>query len=66
MKKFQDRFANHKGYVNNKDFSQPTGRHFNSRGHSISNMSVVIVEKVYKFEDRLLREERVPLYQRIQ
>ena len=31
--------------------------HFNSRGHSISDMSVVIVEKVYS-EDRLLREER--------
>ena len=62
MKKFQDRFANHRGYVNNKDFSQPTGRHFNSRGHSISDMSVVIVEKVYKFEDRLLREERESHY----
>jgi len=45
------------GYVNNRDFSQPTGRHFNSRGHSISDMSVVIVEKVFS-EDRLLREER--------
>ena len=61
-KSLQDRFANHRGYVNNKDFSQPTGRHFNSRGHSISDMSVVIVEKVYKFEDRLLREERESHY----
>ena len=61
-KSLQDRFANHRGYVNNKDFSQPTGRHFNSRGHSISDMSVVIVEKVFKFEDRLLREERESHY----
>ena len=61
-KSLQDRFANHRGYVNNKDFSQPTGRHFNSRGHSISDMSVVIVEKVYRFEDRLLREERESHY----
>jgi len=56
-KSLQDRFANHQGYVNNRDFSQPTGRHFNSRGHSISDMSVVIVEKVFS-EDRLLCEER--------
>jgi len=44
-KSLQDRFANHRGYVANKDFSQATGRHFNSRGHSISDMTVVIVEK---------------------
>ena len=56
-KSLQDRFANHRGYVTNKDFSQATGRHFNSRGHSISDMTVVIVEKVFS-EDRLLREER--------
>ena len=56
-KSLQDRFANHRGYVTNRDFSQPTGRHFNSRGHSISDMSVVIVEKVFR-EDRIFREER--------
>ena len=56
-KSLQDRFANHRGYVTSRDFSQPTGRHFNSRGHSISDMRVVIVEKVFS-EDRLVREER--------
>ena len=56
-KSLQDRFANHRGYVTNKDFSQATGRHFNSRGHSISDMTVVIVEKVYS-EDEILRKER--------
>ena len=36
--------------------SQATGRHFNSRGHSLSDMRVCIVEKMYNV-DRLLREE---------
>ena len=60
-KSLQDRFANHRGYVTSRDFSQPTGRHFNSRGHSISDMSVVIVEKVFS-EDTILRKERESEY----
>ena len=52
----QDRFANHIGYVRSRDMSQATGRHFNSRGHSLSDMKVFIVKKVFNV-DRLLREE---------
>ena len=54
-KSLQDGFANYKYYVTNKDFFQANVRHVNSRGHSISDMTVVIVEKVHS-EDRILCE----------
>ena len=40
------RLSDHKGYINGKQMNQPTGAHFNSRGHSISNMKITILEKV--------------------
>ena len=47
--------------IRNKNLSQPTGKHFNSRGHSSTNMSFVILEKVMS-DDVLLREERESNY----
>ena len=47
------RFAEHRGY----DESQPTGQHFNSQGHSIADMSVLILEQV-RSSDPLYRKER--------
>ncbi len=63
----QARLSNHVGYIRNKNLSQPTGKHFNLRGHSLSDMSFVILEKVYS-EEVLLREEREgePLHQALQ
>ena len=57
QKKSPIQFGCHQGYVRNRDLSQPTGRHFSANGHSIADMRVCIVEKVYSF-DRLLIEER--------
>ena len=51
------RFAEHRGYVNNSDESQATGEHFNSPGHSLSDMTITILEKV-KLNDALYRKER--------
>ena len=51
------RFAEHRGYVNNGDESQATGEHFNSPGHSLSDMTITILEKV-KSNDDLYRKER--------
>ena len=53
----QARISQHVGYIRNKNLSQPTGKHFNLRGHSLSDMSFVILEKVMS-DDVLLREER--------
>ena len=51
------RFAEHRGYVNNRDESQATGEHFNLPGHSVSDMTVTILEKV-KSDDDMYRKER--------
>ena len=37
--------------------SQPSGRHFNQKGHSLSDMSATVMEKVFS-NDKFLREER--------
>ena len=57
----QTRLSQHAGYIRNKNLSQPTGKHFNSRGHSSTNMSFVILEKVMS-DDVLLSEERASNY----
>ena len=60
----QARISQHAGYIRNKNLSQPTGKHFNGRGHTLSDMSFVILEKVFS-NDVLLREERESHYIRI-
>ena len=51
------RFKDHKGYVQNKQLNQPTGEHFNSKGHKLSDMSIFILEQIPS-TDRLYRKER--------
>ena len=51
------RLADHRGYVNNKDETTATGQHFNSPGHSLSDLSITILEKV-RSNDDLYRKER--------
>ena len=40
------RFSDHRGYVRNEKFDQPTGEHFNLPGHKLADMKISIVEKV--------------------
>ena len=49
--------ADHQGYVNTLDESQATGKHFNSPGHSLSDLTIVILEKVRSSDD-MYRKER--------
>ena len=51
------RLADHRGYINNLDESQATGKHFNSPGHSLSDLSSIILEKVRSSDD-MYRKER--------
>ena len=57
----QERFSEHKTYVASNQVSKATGAHFNLPGHSISEMRVVILEKVHSL-DPLLRKEREELF----
>ena len=54
------RFCNHRGYVNNKA-EKATGQHYNLPGHSISDMSFQIIEKVIS-KDNFYRKEREKMY----
>ena len=51
------RLAEHRGYINNKDETKATGKHFNLPGHRLSDLNVTILEKV-KTNDDLYRKER--------
>ena len=41
------RFREHKGYVINKMLEKPTGEHFNTKGHSFTDMRFMPFEKVH-------------------
>ena len=50
------RFAEHCEYVTTQDETQATGAHFTSPGHSVSDMSILILEQVRSSDDVYRRE----------
>ena len=52
-----ERLEEHRGYINQNKLNKSTGNHLNSRGHSISNLNISILEKV-KSNETLYRKER--------
>ena len=54
--KAKERFLKHRGYVQNKELSQATGNHFNLPGHSVSDMTFTIIEKVHRKDPFFLRQ----------
>ena len=57
----KERFAEHRGYVNTKNESKTTGAHFNTKGHSISDMEITVLEKVFN-QDGQFRKQREKLW----
>ena len=57
----KERFLEHKGYVSNKMLTKATGAHFNQRGHSISDMQITIIEKVFN-PDPQFRKQRERMF----
>ena len=43
-------------YIKNKILSQPTGEHFNLAGHSLSDRTITVIEKVKKQETNYIKE----------
>ena len=43
----KERFLEHKGYVTSKVTNKATGEHFNQKGHSFSDMTVTVIEKIF-------------------
>ena len=56
-KTLEHRFSQHLGYVDNKDYRQATGRHFNLPGHNKSHMSITVLESI-NTDDPAYRKER--------
>ena len=56
-RELKDRLSDHKTYIRSEKSNQPVGEHFNLPGHSIDNLTVIILEKV-KVNDELYRKER--------
>ena len=52
------RLADHRGYINNQDETQATGKHFNSPGHSLADLSITVLEKVKKSDDLYIKERK--------
>ena len=49
--------ADHRGYIVNHDIKKATGSHFNAPGHSLSDLSMTVIEQVKK-NDIFYRKER--------
>ena len=56
-RELKDRISDHKTYIRSEKLNQPVGEHFNLPGHSIDNLTVIILEKV-KVNNELYRKER--------
>ena len=46
QREMRERISEHRGYIHNKVTSQATSNHFNLPGHSLSDMKVIVIEKV--------------------
>ena len=57
----KERFSEHKTYVNTNNQSKATRIHFNLKGHSISDMEITIIEKVFNKDPRF-RKQREKLF----
>ena len=55
------RFDKHRGSVTNKDLKKAIGQHYNQPGHSVSDMTITVVEKVYN-ENLFFRRRREILF----
>ena len=68
--RFCERFTAHRGYVNKKEVDKPTGCHFNKKGHTLLDMTPIIIEEVRPKNDpnlRLIRESYwITLYQSVE
>ena len=57
----KERFLEHKNYVNANNQSKSTGAHFNEKGHTVSDMEITVIEKVYN-QDPRYRKQREKFY----
>ena len=57
----KERFLEHKSYVTSRLLSKATGRHFNEPGHSVSDMTLTVLEKIFNLNP-LYRKQREKMW----
>lgn len=57
-RRFCDRLADHRGYINRKRLDTQVGNHFNLPGHVVTDLKPLPIEKVLPEGDNQLRRER--------
>ena len=55
-RKLKTRLAEHRGYIINGKGERATGSHFNSPGHSVSNLTITVLELVESNKIEILEE----------
>ena len=58
QRKAKARFYEHRSYVENQVLSTPTGRHFNMKGHSVSDLRMIPFERVRPANNPFTRKVR--------
>ena len=57
----RERFREHRGYVTANMKNKATGQHFNEPGHSISDMTITVIEKIFNKDPRY-RKQREKMF----
>ena len=57
----KERFREHRGYVAANLKNKATGQHFNEPGHSVSDMTITVIEKVFN-KDPQYRKQREKMF----
>ena len=52
----KERFVEHRGYVRAQMKNKSTGRHFSEQGHSISDMTITVLEKIFNPDPQYRRQ----------
>ena len=63
-RKFKDRFGEHRNYVKGNVETEPAGKHFNSRGHDVSHLQGLVIEKVNSSDPFILKAREHLLIQK--
>ena len=62
QRSFAERINEHRGYISQKKTDQPSGAHFNSRGHQPSDLIATAIERVLPKKDKMLLKCREKLW----
>ena len=57
-RKFCQRLADHRGYIERKVLNHPVGNHFNQPGHDVTDLIPLPIEKVFPEGNHQLRKQR--------